>query len=261
MKIILGIFLIMSFVSCSGSKSVNKTDGALDEAGTELSDEGSGLADEIGLDDEGVFATDDKAEGASEDVGFDESFADDDSFAEEDSADEASNDVVQEDISPVVNQNMDFAPAAPAASIEMTGSNGVYNVQAGDTLMIIAFKIYGDYDKWRSLASLNAGRLGANHSVRVGMTLNYNEPSQKFVWNPSGNPYLIRSGDTLGTISRDTYGNMSFWKNIWDNNRPMIKDPNRIFAGFTLYTPVIEARGVATKGANELVNDVANEEI
>ena len=25
------------------------------------------------------------------------------------------------------------------------------------------------------------------------------------------------------------------WKNIWNNNKPLIRDPNKIFAGFTLY--------------------------
>ena len=56
---------------------------------------------------------------------------------------------------------------------------------------------------------------------------------------------VIKRGDTLGTISSDTYGTMKFWRNIWDNNRPLIKDPNVIFAGFTIYTPILQARDVA----------------
>ena len=111
--------------------------------------------------------------------------------------------------------------------------------------MIIAFKIYGDYDRWRDLARWNSGKVGPNHSISRGMQIQYEVPNQKFVWNPEGNPYLIRSGDTLGTISRDKYGTTAYWKNIWQNNTPLIKNPNRIFAGFTIYTPLIEGRGVA----------------
>ena len=36
-------------------------------------------------------------------------------------------------------------------------------------------------------------------------------------------------------ISKKKYGTPVRWKSIWDNNKPMIKDPNLIFAGFTLY--------------------------
>ena len=42
-------------------------------------------------------------------------------------------------------------------------------------------------------------------------------------------------GETLGTISNKHYGVTKRWKDLYENNRPMIKDPNLIFAGFTLY--------------------------
>ena len=31
------------------------------------------------------------------------------------------------------------------------------------------------------------------------------------------------------------------------NNKPLIKNPNKIYAGFTIYTPIIEGREVATE--------------
>lgn len=35
------------------------------------------------------------------------------------------------------------------------GKEDQYHVQKGDTLMIVAFKIYGDYRKWKDLREWN----------------------------------------------------------------------------------------------------------
>ena len=73
--------------------------------------------------------------------------------------------------------------------------------------------------------------------ILAGTQIKYNPPSEKFVWSAKGDPYLIKLGDTLGLISKSKYGTVKKWRSIWDNNKPMIRDPNLIFAGFTLYTP------------------------
>jgi nucleoid-associated protein YgaU len=113
------------------------------------------------------------------------------------------------------------------------GEIAEYVVEKNDTLMLIAFNIYGDYGKWKDLLALNPGL--APNSLQAGKVIKYVQPAAKFVWNPQGNPYLIKNGDTLGTISNDVYATMKRWRDIYENNRPMIKDPNLIFAGFTLY--------------------------
>ena len=51
----------------------------------------------------------------------------------------------------------------------------------------------------------------------------------------NGESYLIKRGDTLGVISNDVYGTTRKWKKLWENNRQLIKDPNKIYAGFYLY--------------------------
>lgn len=114
----------------------------------------------------------------------------------------------------------------------LAGEVGTYKVEKGETLMMIAFKIYGDYGMWRELAKLNPK---IKSFVIAGMSLNFKAPAEKFVWNPAGEPYLIRKGDTLGVISNEKYGTPKKWKKIWENNKPLIKNPNLIFAGFTLY--------------------------
>ncbi len=126
--------------------------------------------------------------------------------------------------------------AAPVITESVSaGTEQVYTVQRNETLMIVAFKLFGDYHKWKELANYNADTLKGNLSVKAGTKLKYLAPAEEFVWNPEGLPYLIRTGDTLGRISKTVYTTEKKWKLIWDNNRPLIKDPNRIFAGFTLY--------------------------
>lgn len=115
-----------------------------------------------------------------------------------------------------------------------------YKLQKGETLMIAAFKIYGDYRKWKKLKEWNP-----NKKISAGVELTYQPPEQAFVWKPSGEAYLVKSGDTLGLISKDKYGTPKKWKSIYENNRPLILNPNQIFAGFTIY--YIPTRDVASK--------------
>jgi nucleoid-associated protein YgaU len=122
-------------------------------------------------------------------------------------------------------------------SLEL-GEEGEYTVQKGDTLMQISFKLYGDFSKWKSIASLNPG---AENALVAGDKIKVVKASEPFVWQPSGLPYLIQSGDTLGKISNDKYGTPKKWKNIYENNKPLIKDPNKIYAGFTIYYEEEEA--------------------
>lgn len=125
--------------------------------------------------------------------------------------------------------------------VTIDGDIQEYQVQKGDTLMLVAFKIYGDYSYWKNLREWNPGSRG----LREGTTLKYKGPSQPFQWKRNGEPHLIQDGETLGVISNQKYGTEKRWKDLWDNNRPMIKNPNLIFAGFTLY--YVPDRNVASE--------------
>lgn len=107
-----------------------------------------------------------------------------------------------------------------------------YVVKNGDTLMKIAFELYTDIGKWQDLAAWNNIASG---SLVVGMNLKYKMYIEKYQWNPTGTPYLILQGDTLGRISNTVYGTSARYLDIFNNNRPLIKNPDRIYAGFTLY--------------------------
>lgn len=139
--------------------------------------------------------------------------------------------VVEEPV-PVVSN---AAAESSSPSVELTGSEKNYTVQKNETLMMIAFKLYGDYGRWKDIASYNQDMLKGSTVVREGQVIKYNAPAEEFVWNPQGLPYLIKTGDTLGIISGNVYQTPKKWKLIWDNNRPLIKNPNLIFSGFTIY--------------------------
>ncbi|MBI2607023.1 MAG: LysM peptidoglycan-binding domain-containing protein [Deltaproteobacteria bacterium] len=127
------------------------------------------------------------------------------------------------------------APAAPS-----TGEFATYDVKKGDTLMKIAFELYGDVLKWKSLYETNKDALKNANVLQASMKLKYEKPASEPAIAKVGDPYKIKKGDTLGTIADDVYGKKSKWKLLWENNRALITDPNRIYAGFYLYYQITE---------------------
>ena len=142
---------------------------------------------------------------------------------------------VKEEIPEIKEEPVAIAANTSSGSSGEGGTIQTYRVQKGETLMQIAFKIYGDIGKWKDIKAMNRGQLTSNNSLRTNMELKYMAPETPFVWNPIGVPYMIKSGETLGTISNTVYSTPKKWKSIFENNRPLIKNPNVIFAGFTLY--------------------------
>lgn len=112
-----------------------------------------------------------------------------------------------------------------------------YIIQEGDTLMILAFRMYRDVLKWRDIASWNEELLKGKTILLPGDKLKIKVLSlEGIVWEPQGNPYLVEHGDSLMGISENVYnGYARFWRDIWNNNKLLIRNPNVIYAGFTLY--------------------------
>lgn len=112
-------------------------------------------------------------------------------------------------------------------------SGSTYTVQSGDTLMWIAYKVYGDYNKWPTLARQNGLSSGA--ALQTGATLSLDPNMVRELPRIAGRPYTIQAGDSLSQISMNQYGTYRQWEPLWRHNNHMIKDPNVIFAGFQLY--------------------------
>lgn len=49
--------------------------------------------------------------------------------------------------------------------------------------------------------------------------------------------YTVKSGDTLGKIAKEFYGNASKYPKIFEANKPMLSDPNKIYPGQVLRIP------------------------
>ncbi len=240
----LGILFFLSLLaaSCSGPKS--SQDVTEEPAALELSEE------------EDLFAEDDfdqsmkgpedsfvSAESKPEEVGvIEEVQAEAPLIQEEPMIAEAGQMPVEEKS----EMNEEIMEPKEEIKIETVGSLKTYTVDKNDTMMLIAFKIYGDYSKWREILNANSDKLmGKPSNLKAGMELSYYHDGEEFNWNPGGNPYLIKWGDTLGLISDKVYGTKTKWKALWEHNKPMIKDPNKIYAGFTLYYQE-DDRGVAS---------------
>lgn len=52
--------------------------------------------------------------------------------------------------------------------------------------------------------------------------------------------YEVKSGDSLSKIAKRVYGNASDWKKIFEANRDLLKDPDKIFPGQKLKIPAAE---------------------
>jgi hypothetical protein len=115
-----------------------------------------------------------------------------------------------------------------------------YQVQSGDTLMKIAYETYGDVYKWRKLYEDNRDRIKDYRKLAAGTVLRLAPSEFPVSISRNGTSYLIRGGDTLGTISHDVYGTPRKWQRLWENNRQLIKNPDRIYAGFYLYYVMTE---------------------
>ena len=54
---------------------------------------------------------------------------------------------------------------------------------------------------------------------------------------PEATMYTVKSGDTLGKIAKEHYGNAAKYPVIFEANRPLLSDPNKIYPGQVLRIP------------------------
>jgi nucleoid-associated protein YgaU len=123
---------------------------------------------------------------------------------------------------------------APVSQDAPSGDGVHYKVKRGDTLMKIAFENYGDLYRWKEIYEANRAQISDPNHVPPGTRLTLNGAGMVTI-ERNGDQYLIKHGDTLGVISDSVYGTTQKWKKLWENNRQLIKNPNKIYAGFYLY--------------------------
>jgi len=52
-----------------------------------------------------------------------------------------------------------------------------------------------------------------------------------------GSTYTVKSGDSLSKIAKNELGDGNAWKKIFEANRDVLDDPDKIFPGQTLKLP------------------------
>jgi nucleoid-associated protein YgaU len=56
----------------------------------------------------------------------------------------------------------------------------------------------------------------------------------------SGKTYTIAKGDTLSKIAHNEYGDSKLWRKIFEHNKNVIKDPDKIYPGQVITLPAKE---------------------
>jgi nucleoid-associated protein YgaU len=54
---------------------------------------------------------------------------------------------------------------------------------------------------------------------------------------PAEKTYEVKAGDTLSKIAKREYGKADEWNRIFEANKDILKDPNKIFPGQKLKIP------------------------
>jgi len=111
----------------------------------------------------------------------------------------------------------------------------VYTVQPGDTLGLIALKIYGTFSMWSVIADANQSLLGNNPDMlRVGMVLSVpaltevgnGSPALRPVVSPpvlnEDGTYTVQLGDSLSSIAQKVLGSYEKWQTIYELNKDAV---------------------------------------
>ena len=98
-----------------------------------------------------------------------------------------------------------------------------------------AATIYGEAENQatREKVILVVGNTEGIASVDDQMTTAVQEPEAQF--------HTVVSGDSLSKIAKKYYGNAMKYPEIFEANKPMLSDPNKIYPGQVLRIPALES--------------------
>ena len=146
------------------------------------------------------------------------------------------------------------APAAPAAPEAADAGRAAANQEAAVALAVhirhLGFRVNDlqvEFDgstatvhgsvasqREREIVVLTAGNTKGVARVDDRMTVDAPEPE------PAAVMYTVVSGDTLSGIAKAQYGNAMKYVTIFEANKPMLEDPDKIYPGQVLRIPPIE---------------------
>jgi nucleoid-associated protein YgaU len=128
-----------------------------------------------------------------------------------------------------------------------------YTVRPGDSLSVIAQNQLGDANRWRELYELNRGAISNPNTIFAGMSLHLpgsgdaggatdtapaaatNGPAAPAA--PAAGTYVVQGGDTLSGIAARLLGDPGRYREIFEANRGVIRNPSVIHPGTVLRIP------------------------
>ena len=117
--------------------------------------------------------------------------------------------------------------------IKMTGMKNL-DVQFDDGVATICGECASEAD--RNMAALIVGDIKGVETVNIdGLKAPEPPPEEEPAKEPTY--HVVESGDTLGHIAKRYLGNASAYTKIFEANRAILDDPNKIFPGQKLLIP------------------------
>ena len=104
------------------------------------------------------------------------------------------------------------------------------NVHIDDDVATISGAAYNQATKEKVI--LVVGNSNGIATVDDQMTVEHVEPEAQF--------HTVASGDTLGKIAKTYYGNAMKYPVIFEANKPMLTDPDKIYPGQVLRIPALD---------------------
>lgn len=104
------------------------------------------------------------------------------------------------------------------------------SVQLNDDVVTVTGTTSSQSDKEKIVLAL--GNVDGVSAVDDRLSVDVPEPEAVF--------YEVKSGDSLSKIAKAHYGDAMKYMEIFEANKPMLKDPNQIYPGQTLRIPNLD---------------------
>lgn len=116
------------------------------------------------------------------------------------------------------------------AQVQMSGAEvRNLNLELDDDRVTVSGQVASQADKEKILLTI-----GNNYGIAAvddRMSVTNPAPESKF--------YEVKSGDTLSKIAKQQYGDANKYHAIFEANKPMLKDPDKIYPGQMLRIPLL----------------------
>ena len=107
----------------------------------------------------------------------------------------------------------------------------IFSIELDDDTVTVYGKVDSQDEKEKVVLALG----NVNGIATVDDRLNVVEPK------PESTFYEVKSGDSLSKIAKAHYGDAMKYPQIFEANKPMLKDPDKIYPGQVLRIPPLES--------------------